>query len=90
MRVQDCFLGLDWEKDPGTACCNEIIVKIELPGDTMKDLDLDVQRTKLIVQSKRHILPLPLPYPCDPKNGNAKFDSVKHILSVTLPILRDD
>ena len=51
--LQDCFLGLDWEKDPGTACCNEIVVKIELPGETMKDLDLDVQKTKLIVQSKR-------------------------------------
>ena len=51
--AQDCFLGLDWEKDPGTACCNEIVVKIELPGETMKELDLDVQKTKLIVQSKR-------------------------------------
>jgi len=28
-------------------------VKIELPGETMKDLDLDVQKTKLIVQSKK-------------------------------------
>ena len=76
---QDCFLGLDWEKDPSSACCNEIVVKVrrvpallgvfcffvfvvlplvpwlqvELPGDTMKDLDLDVQKTKLTVQSKK-------------------------------------
>lgn len=28
-------------------------MKIELPGETMKDLDLDVQKTKLIVQSKK-------------------------------------
>ena len=74
---QDCFLGLDWEKDPSSACCNEIVVKVqlrwcffcwvgnfvstssvpwlqvELPGDTMKDLDLAVQKTKLTVQSMK-------------------------------------
>ena len=27
---QDCFLGLDWEKDPSSACCNEIVVKVQL------------------------------------------------------------
>ena len=28
-------------------------LQVELPGDTMKDLDLDVQKTKLTVQSKK-------------------------------------
>jgi hypothetical protein len=44
---------MDQDKDPGTHCCNEIIVKIELPGESMKTLDLDVQRVKLVVQSKK-------------------------------------
>jgi HSP20 family molecular chaperone IbpA len=90
VSANDCFLGLDMEKDVGTTCCNEIVVKITLPGETMKDLDLDVQKTRLTVQSRKHILPLPLPYPVDHKNGSAKWDGAKSLLSVTLPLLREE
>ena len=86
----DCYLGIDFEKDPGTHCCNEVVVKITLPGETLKALDLDVQKSRLTVQSVKHVLRLPLPYPCDPDNGSAKFDPKSEVLSVTLPIIRPD
>merc|ERR1711865_333339 len=83
-------LGLDQEKDLGTACCREIVVKITLPDEEFKNLDLDVTKTRLTVQSRKHILPLPLPYPVDHKNGNAKWDAKKSMLSVTLPLMREE
>ena len=90
VSANDCFLGLDQEKDLGTACCREIVVKITLPDEEFKNLDLDVTKTRLTVQSRKHILPLPLPYPVDHKNGNAKWDAKKSMLSVTLPLMREE
>jgi hypothetical protein len=56
----------------------------------MKDLDLDVRKQKLVVQSKTHLLNLYLPYPVDQDKGSAKFETDTCTLIVSVPIVRPD
>ena len=49
---EDMFLGMSG-KNPSTACCEDMIVKIELPGCNMKDVELDVKQTTLDCRSKK-------------------------------------
>jgi hypothetical protein len=55
----------------------------------MKDLDLDVTKERIKVESKTLRLFTYLPVAVDKDNGNAKFDTSKEVLTVTLPILRE-
>ena len=54
----------------------------------MKDLDLKVEKQKIIAQSPKHRLCTYLPHEVDDQKGNAKWDGKKDRLSITLPIVR--
>ena len=82
---------------PGLGCAEnqahravQAAVRQHLDALLLSLLHLHWSQDGVSVRDLPSILPLPLPYPCDPKNGNAKFDSKKCVLSVTLPIIRDD
>eukprot|EP00164_Ancoracysta_twista_P003847 GFYU01005164.1.p1 GENE.GFYU01005164.1~~GFYU01005164.1.p1 ORF type:complete len:218 (+),score=74.86 GFYU01005164.1:115-768(+) len=83
---QDMFLGIDG-KDPSTMCCEKMVVVVEMPGSNLKEINLDVTETRILVTSPQFKLCHPLPRPVNHKAGNAKWDSDKHVLSVTLPTL---
>ena len=82
------YFGMD-DQDPGSHCCQELVVKIQLPGEQFKDLDLDVQRQSLVVSSPGFHLATYLPVPVDAKQGSAKWLADKAVLAVTLPIIED-
>ena len=86
--TQDTFLGLG-DKTPSSADCSHLIVKVHCPGCKMKDLDLDVTKERIKVESKTLRLFTYLPVAVDKDNGNAKFDTAKEVLTVTLPILKE-
>ena len=48
--TEDVYLGMS-DKDPSTTHCEDMVIKIEFPGHTMRDLDLDVTRQKLKAES---------------------------------------
>lgn len=51
--TQDAFLGMSG-KDPSSTCCEELVVKIDLPGTTsMRELDLDVKSSHLRLLSPK-------------------------------------
>ena len=56
----------------------------------MADLELDVTKTSLRAESKTHKLAIFLPMPVDSDQGKAKWDAKKDMLTVTLPIIRDE
>ncbi|XP_078494861.1 dynein axonemal assembly factor 6 [Ciona intestinalis] len=85
---EDMFLGMSG-KNPSTACCEDMIVRIELPGCNMKDVELDVKQTTLDCRSNKFRLLLALPHPVDSKKGSAKWDGNKHTLQVTLTMNRE-
>ena len=87
--TEDTFLGLG-DKSPASADCTHITIKIHFPGSSMKDLDLDVTKSRIKAESKTHRLFTYLPVTVDKDKGNAKFDKAKEVLTVTLPIVPDE
>merc|ERR1719160_1119638 len=83
--AEDAYLNLG-DKDSSSDHCNALLVKIELPGTQMKDISLEVLKDRLTLQAPKHRLNLALPYPVKKDEGNAKWDKLKGILSVSIPI----
>ncbi|OQS04599.1 hypothetical protein THRCLA_03186 [Thraustotheca clavata] len=89
VMTEDVFLGLG-DKDPSTAHCDAMVVKIQFPGHTLRQIDLDVKHQKLVAQSSTMKLSTFLPYPVKHKEGKAKWDPKTETLSITLPIIREE
>eukprot|EP00959_Pyramimonas_sp_CCMP1952_P090864 1902105-Pyramimonas_sp.AAC.1 len=67
----------------------DLILRIELPGtNSMAELDLDVQATYVRLESPLYRLAVYLPHKVDEERGTAKWDKVKEVLNVYLPIVR--
>ncbi|XP_038215616.1 protein kintoun [Zerene cesonia] len=75
-----------------SAIPSQIVVEINLPLlSSTKDCILDVREKKLTLLSEKpakYKLDIQLPYPVDEDSGNAKFDKTKHLLIVTLPVVK--
>eukprot|EP00455_Lapot_gusevi_P014812 TRINITY_DN17459_c0_g1_i1.p1 TRINITY_DN17459_c0_g1~~TRINITY_DN17459_c0_g1_i1.p1 ORF type:complete len:216 (+),score=23.89 TRINITY_DN17459_c0_g1_i1:65-649(+) len=89
VTTEEVYLGMGGA-NPSTLDCNAMVVKVFLTGCSFSEVTLDVISTRMLVRSSRYKLSLYLPYLVNEKNGNAKWDSKKQILSVTLPIIRPD
>lgn len=87
--TEDVFLGLS-DKDPSSAHCEAMVVRIECRNHRLEDIELEVKRQKLLVLSSTLKLVLQLPYPVRHLEGHAKWDPKAQSLSVSLPIIRDE
>lgn len=76
-----------------SAIPSHIVVEINLPLLTStKDCQLDVQEKSLSLTCEKpakYKLDITLPYSVNDERGNAKFDKTKHLLIVTLPVLKE-
>ncbi|XP_013182344.1 PREDICTED: protein kintoun [Papilio xuthus] len=76
-----------------SAIPSQLVVEINLPLiSSTKDCILDVNEKSLslvVEKPAKYKLNLTLPYPVDDNCGNAKFDKTKHMLIVTLPVIRN-
>ncbi|RLN87225.1 hypothetical protein BBJ28_00004257 [Nothophytophthora sp. Chile5] len=89
VMTEDVFLGLS-DKDPSSAHCEAMVVRVSCPEHQLEDIELDVTHQKLLLLSSTLRLVLHLPYPVRHLDGQAKWDHASHSLSVTLPIIRDE
>ncbi|XP_063793058.1 dynein axonemal assembly factor 6 [Pseudophryne corroboree] len=85
---EDIFLGMS-RKDPSTACCEYMVVRIQLPNTKSTDVSLDIRKKFLDLRTPKFKLGLHLPHPVNEKNGKAKFMVDREILEVTLAMVRD-
>ncbi|CAH1795544.1 unnamed protein product, partial [Owenia fusiformis] len=85
---EDMFLGMG-NKNPATSSCEDMVVKIKLPGTKASEMQLDVQTKFLDCRTSKFKLGLHLPHPVDEKSGKAKWNSDKCELEVTLKMNRD-
>ena len=85
--AEDVYLGMG-NTTPSTISAGYLVVHIDFPGQKMKDLDLKVEKQKIVAQSPKHRLCTYLPHEVDDQKGNAKWDGKKGRLSITLPIVR--
>lgn len=86
--TEDAFFGMSGIS-PSSSDCSHIIVKVHCPGCTMRDLDLDVTKNRITVESKSFRLFQYLPQPVKHDKGSAKYDTQKEVLVVELPIDND-
>ena len=86
---QDMFLGVDPERHPGVSCSDALLLKVQLPGTKLADIELDVRSTFVRVQAPQFKLKAWLPEKVDETKGNAKWDGDSETLIVTLPIIRE-
>ncbi|XP_053894733.1 dynein axonemal assembly factor 6 isoform X1 [Malaclemys terrapin pileata] len=86
--AEDIFLGMS-RKNPSTACCEDMLIKIKLPDTKSSDITLDIQDKILDLRTPKKKLLLHLPHPVDSKNGKASFISEKETLEVTLRMKRE-
>lgn len=86
--TEDTFLGLG-TKTPGSADASALVIKIHFPGETMRGIQLDVTKNRIKAESRSLSLFTYLPVEVEHDKGTAKFDSEKHVLTVTLPIINE-
>ena len=86
--TEDSLLGMSGIT-PSSADCSHIIIKIYFPNCKLKDLDVDVKKNRISAESKQLKLFTYLPIAVDHEKGNAAFDSKTHILTVTIPIIKE-
>ncbi|XP_061824368.1 protein kintoun [Nerophis lumbriciformis] len=85
--LQDFRYSRDSAKSPRP---KEIIVTIDVPLlKSVADVNLEVKEKSLLLESESpaYRLELPLSYPVDEEEGEAKFSKQKGQLTVTLPVL---
>lgn len=83
--AEDVFMNLG-QRDGSSDHCTHIVVKIELPHTTLKNISLDVMENRIFLQAPNYRLNAALPYRVKKDSGDAKWDKLKGVLSVTLPI----
>ena len=83
----DIFLGLDYEKDPSSSSCEEMVIRIELPKESAaKDIKLDVNSDSIDLRSPNYRLILPLQRKVLTTRGSAKWESDNKKMIITLVI----
>ncbi|GMH40539.1 hypothetical protein BSKO_08443 [Bryopsis sp. KO-2023] len=90
VETTDAFLGMGM-KDVSSACCEEMVVKVDLPGtESVGEIDLDVKEATMTLRSPLYKLSIYLPHKVLHEKGKAKWDGGKQQLSVALPVIRED
>ncbi|XP_063839233.1 dynein axonemal assembly factor 6 [Ostrinia nubilalis] len=88
VSAEDVFLQIG-PKTPSSASCENLIVRIKMPGDKKENVDLAVDTTSVTVTSSQYYLKLPLPHEINPDTSNASWDSSQDTLVLTLKLDRE-
>lgn len=89
IATEDIYLGMS-NKNGATSSCEDMIVKIKLPGvEKFNDIDLDLHEKFLDCRTTRFRLGLHLPHPVDPSKSSAEFKVEDETLSLTMAMNRD-
>ncbi|XP_053604104.1 dynein axonemal assembly factor 6 [Plodia interpunctella] len=88
VTAEDVFLQIG-PKTPMSASCENLIVRIKMPGDKKENVDLSVDTTSVSVDSSRYSLKLPLPHAINPDQSKANWDTAEEMLVLTLKLDRE-
>merc|ERR1719152_952276 len=81
----DAYLNV-METQNSSDHCHELLVKIWLPDTQLKDISLDVLEDRILLNAPKYRLNVALPHKVRKDSGNAKWDKLKGLLSVVIPI----
>ncbi|RTG86132.1 uncharacterized protein DC041_0009717, partial [Schistosoma bovis] len=88
VTAEDVYLQLG-RKNPTTACCEYMIVKVILPDTRLSDIILDVKETFLDLRAPKYKLVLYLPNPVEPDSSKAAWNEDKETLEITMKNKRE-
>ncbi|XP_075991627.1 dynein axonemal assembly factor 6 [Anticarsia gemmatalis] len=88
VSAEDVYLQIG-PKTPGSASCENLIVRIKMPGDKKENVDLTVTTSNVTISSSQYFLKLSLPHDIDPDRSNANWDTDKEELLLTLKLDRE-
>ncbi|XP_047515398.1 dynein axonemal assembly factor 6 isoform X1 [Pieris napi] len=88
VSAEDVFLQIG-PKTPSTASCENLIVRVKMPGDKKENVDLSVDATSVTVTSSQFHLKLPLPHAINPDTSKANWDTTEETLVLTLKLDRE-
>lgn len=83
--TEETYFGLS-DVTPASSDCTHLVIKIYFPNSKLRDLDLDITKNRIKAESRYHQLFTYLPVNVYHERGDAKFDSKKQVLTITLPI----
>eukprot|EP00921_Rhytidocystis_pertsovi_P014857 GHVQ01023859.1.p1 GENE.GHVQ01023859.1~~GHVQ01023859.1.p1 ORF type:complete len:257 (-),score=33.45 GHVQ01023859.1:2094-2864(-) len=86
VSTEDVYLG-STESTPSTDCSQAQIVKIDLPGADIKNVELEVFRRHILVESKMFLLATTLPNAVKKEYAKAQWIKKKEQLIITVQIL---
>ncbi|CAK9002932.1 unnamed protein product [Durusdinium trenchii] len=61
LQASDAYLNLQ-EMDPSSDRCQELLIKVWLPGEQLRDISVDVLEDRLLLQATKHQLNVALPH----------------------------
>ncbi|XP_034829011.1 dynein axonemal assembly factor 6 [Maniola hyperantus] len=88
VSAEDVFLQMG-PKTPSSASCENLVVKIKMPGDKKENVHLSVDTSCVTINSSRHHLRLPLPHDINPDTSRATWDTEEETLILTLKLERE-
>ncbi|CAK1549954.1 unnamed protein product [Leptosia nina] len=88
VSAEDVFLQIG-PKTPSSASCENLMVRIKLPGDKKENVDLAVDALGVTVTSSQYYLKLPLPHAINPDASKANWDTTEETLVLTLKLDRE-
>lgn len=86
--TEDVYLGLT-RKDPSTACCQELVVKIKLPDTNPSEIQIDIQEMLLDLRTPKKKLLVNLPQPVEHNSAKASYIWEAETLEVRMTLQRD-
>ncbi|XP_012606412.1 dynein axonemal assembly factor 6 [Microcebus murinus] len=86
--TEDVFLAFT-RKDPSTACCQDLVVKIKLPDTNPSDIDIDIQEMFLDLRTPNKKLLITLPHPVECSSAKASYTRETETLEVTATMKRE-
>ncbi|GAB1303165.1 Dynein axonemal assembly factor 6B [Apodemus speciosus] len=86
--TEDIYLGLTG-KDPSTACCEELVVKIKLPNTSPSEIQIDIQEMLLDLRTPTKKLLVNFLQPVERNSAKASYIWETETLEVRMTLQRD-
>lgn len=90
VTTEDLYLGMS-NKDPGTSNCEDMVIEIKLPKETVgiDDMQLEITETEVDFSSPIYRAIITLPHQVDPNAGKATYNPEYNLLKLTLKMRKE-
>ena len=84
--AQDAYLGVDPTRDPSSSCCEDLLLRVHLPGvKGVGEIELQVTDRAVDVSSAGYKLVFPFPQLVDSSKASARWVEDRSVLELVLP-----